>query len=180
MRRAVAASASTSSHRGGFDKLSGSGKLSHRHWHRRGYGYCRVRLPGSAGRVGMHRVQPRAACRYGGLHGRWCRRLPGPGLPCCAHPLSCCAQSQHPEMPVERSEPGVAGFRDYARNDKVEDPTLYGEHRDITLRTSSCHAVHTPSHVAHTPVMLRAVAASRNARRTLRARGRWIPRLRAE
>ena len=61
-----------------------------------------------------------------------------------AHPLSCCAQSQHPEMPVERSEPGVAGFRDYARNDEVEDPTLSAR-----------------------PVMLRAVAASRNACRTL-------------
>ena len=36
-------------------------------------------------------------------------------------PLSCCAQSQHPERPVERSELGVAGFRDYARNDEVEE-----------------------------------------------------------
>ena len=27
-------------------------------------------------------------------------------------------------MPVERSEPGVAGLCDYARNDEVEDPTL--------------------------------------------------------
>ena len=46
-------------------------------------------------------------------------------------------------MPVERSEPGGSGFRDCARNDEVEDPTLYDEHRDV---------------------MLRAVAASRNRR----------------
>ena len=37
-------------------------------------------------------------------------------------PLSCCAQSQHPERPVERSKPGVPGLCDYARNDKVEQP----------------------------------------------------------
>ena len=67
-------------------------------------------------------------------------------------PLSCCAQSQHPEMPVERSEPEVPGFRDYARNDEVEDSTLCGQYLDVTLRP---------------PVMLRAVAASRNACRTL-------------
>ena len=41
-----------------------------------------------------------------------------------AHPLSCCAQSQHPEMPVERSEPEAPGFRDYARNDEVERSEL--------------------------------------------------------
>ena len=78
-------------------------------------------------------------------------------------------------MPVERSEPGVAGFRDYARNDEVEDLTLYGEYRDVTLRASSCHARAFPCHArtflchartflchtAHTPVMLRVVAASR-------------------
>ena len=29
-------------------------------------------------------------------------------------------------MPVERSEPGVPGLCDYARNDEVEDPTLCG------------------------------------------------------
>ena len=52
----------------------------------------------------------------------------------CAHPLSCCAQSQHPERPVERSEPEVPGFRDCARNDEVEGPTLCGEHRNVTLR----------------------------------------------
>ena len=55
-------------------------------------------------------------------------------LSCCARALSCCAQSQHPERPVEPSKPGVPGFRDYARNDEVEDPTLCGEHRDVTLR----------------------------------------------
>ena len=49
-------------------------------------------------------------------------------------PLSCCAQSQHPERPVERSKPEAPGFRDYARNDEVADPTLCGEHRDVTLR----------------------------------------------
>ena len=68
-------------------------------------------------------------------------------LPCRAHtPPSCCAQSQHPERPVERSElgvpglcdyarndeversePEVAGLCDYVRNDEVEDPTLCGE-----------------------------------------------------
>ena len=57
-------------------------------------------------------------------------------------------------MPVERSEPGIPGFRDYARNDEVqeqpkpgvagfrdgarndevEDPTLCGQYRDVTLR----------------------------------------------
>ena len=47
-------------------------------------------------------------------------------------------------MPVERSEPEVPGFRDYARNDEVEDPTLCGQYRDVTLSP---------------PVMLRAVAA---------------------
>ena len=67
-------------------------------------------------------------------------------LSCPRTPLSCCAQSQHPEMLVEHSEPGVPGLCDYARNDKVEDPTLCGEYRDV---------------------MLRAVAASRNACRTL-------------
>ena len=74
-------------------------------------------------------------------------------LSCRGHPLPCCAQSQHPERPVERSEPEVPGFRDYARNDEVErsepevpglcdyarndeiaGPTLCGEHRDVTLR----------------------------------------------
>ena len=61
--------------------------------------------------------------------------------PChTAHPLSCCAQSQHPERPAERSESGVPGFRDYARNDKVEDPTLCGQYRDVTLHPLSCCA----------------------------------------
>ena len=69
----------------------------------------------------------------------------------CAHPchavrtpVSCCAQSQHPEKPVEPSEPGVAGFRDYARNDKVEDPTLCGEYRDVMPCAHPRHAVRTP------------------------------------
>ena len=35
---------------------------------------------------------------------------------------------------IERSETGVPGFRDYARNDEVEGPTLCGEYRDVTLR----------------------------------------------
>ena len=54
-----------------------------------------------------------------------------PTLSCRAHPpchavrtpLSCCAQSQHPERPVERSEPEVPGLCDCARNDEVEDST---------------------------------------------------------
>ena len=86
-----------------------------------------------------------------------------------AHPLSCCAQSQHPEMPVERSELGIPGFRDYARNDEVEDPTLCDQYRDVMLRAppllrctphlSRCayspvtlHA--PPCHTAHPPAIL--------------------------
>ena len=46
--------------------------------------------------------------------------------------------AQHLEKPVERYEPGVPGFRDYARNDEVEDPTLYGEYRDVMLRVLPC------------------------------------------
>ena len=83
-------------------------------------------------------------------------------------------------MPVERADLGVPGFRDYARNDEVEDPTLCGQYRDVTLRAHPCHTAHTSRHAAYTPVaahtpvmlrappvMLRVVAASSNARRTL-------------
>ena len=35
---------------------------------------------------------------------------------------------------VERSEPGVPGLCDYARNDEVEGPTLCSEYRDFMLR----------------------------------------------
>ena len=70
--------------------------------------------------------------------------------PCHAvRPLSCCAQSQHPERPVERSEPGVPGFRDYARNDEVADPTLYGEYRNVMLCVHPCHARTSPAMLAH-------------------------------
>ena len=71
-------------------------------------------------------------------------------LSCCARTTSCCAQSQHPERPVERSEPGVSGFRDYARNDEVENPTLCGEHPDVTLRAHPLRYPHTPCHAAQT------------------------------
>ena len=47
-------------------------------------------------------------------------------------------------MPVERSELEVAGFRDYARNDEVEDPTLCGEYRDVTLRAPLPYGAHIP------------------------------------
>ena len=47
-------------------------------------------------------------------------------------------------MPVERSEPAVPGFRDYARNDEVEDPTLCGEYRDVTLRAPLPYGAHIP------------------------------------
>ena len=68
-------------------------------------------------------------------------------LPCHAArtTLSRCAQSQHPERPVERSEPGVAGFRDYARNDEVEGATLCGEYRVVTLHAHPCHARTPPA-----------------------------------
>ena len=95
--------------------------------------------------------------------------------PCGAHhpvmrwtsPLSCCAQSQHPERLVEHSKPGVPGFRDYARNDSVEatmprsaHPPRGAYHPVMLIRTTvSCYA--------HPPVMLRAVAASRKACRTI-------------
>ena len=61
-----------------------------------------------------------------------------------SHP-SCCAQSQHPERPVERSGPEVPGFRDYARNDEVEDPTLCGQYRDVALRVHPRHAARSRS-----------------------------------
>ena len=44
---------------------------------------------------------------------------------------SCCAQSQHPERPVERYEPEGSGLCDCAQHDEVEDPTLCGEHRVV-------------------------------------------------
>ena len=95
-----------------------------------------------------------------------------PGMPCAppCHavrtPLSCCAQSQHPERPVEHSKSEVPGFRDYARNDEVEDPTLCDEYRDVTLRAHPwpcphipcharahpCHAARPPCHAARTPL----------------------------
>ena len=73
-------------------------------------------------------------------------------------------------------KPGVAGFRDCARNDKVEGPTLYGERRGTAaaLKQETIRRVEAP------PVMLRAVAASSKARRTIYARGSWIARLRAQ
>ena len=43
-------------------------------------------------------------------------------------------------MTAEPPKPGVAGVCDYARNDEVEDPTLCGEYRDVTLRASPCVA----------------------------------------
>ena len=112
---------------------------------------------------------------------------------CYTHPLSCCAQSQHPERLVERFTSGVPGFRDYARNDLVEATTPRGAyHPAARCAPPSCGA--HPCHVARTPVMwrpprvmqhpplvmLRAVAASRKARRTIYVRSPWIPRLRAE
>ena len=68
-------------------------------------------------------------------------------------------------MPVERSEPEVPGFRDYARNDEVaeqpkpralglcdyarndevEDSTLCSEHRDVMRRAHPCHAARSRS-----------------------------------
>ena len=90
-------------------------------------------------------------------------------------PLSCCAQSQHPERPVERSEPGVPGFRDYARNDEVEDPTLCDEYRDVTLRAHPRHAAqtttsrgaHPPSRGANHHVMFKRQAAGVSSGRKL-------------
>ena len=78
--------------------------------------------------------------------------LPCPHTPCAAAQTtpSCCAQSQHPEMPVERSEPGDSGFRDCARNDEVEDPRPGGEHRDITLPAHPLPCPHTPCAAAQT------------------------------
>ena len=64
-------------------------------------------------------------------------------------------------MPVEHSEPGVPGLCDYARNDEVEDPTLCGEYRVVMPCANPRHVVRAPH------VMLRAVAASRKACRTL-------------
>ena len=109
-------------------------------------------------------------------------------------PLSCCAQSQHPERPVERFTSEVPGFRDYARNDSVEAATPRGAHPPrgayypvmLACTTVSCCA-HPLSCCAqsqhperHPPVMLRVVAASRKARRTIYVRGSWIPRRRAQ
>ena len=55
-------------------------------------------------------------------------------MSCCAPPLSCCAQSQHPERPIERSEPEVPGFRDYAQNDEVLIRDLSRQGRRLFLR----------------------------------------------
>ena len=67
---------------------------------------------------------------------------------------------ENDEVTAEQPKPGVSGFRDYARNDEVEGPALCGEYRDVMLRAPlSCCANHH--------VMLRAVAASRNACGTL-------------
>ena len=46
------------------------------------------------------------------------RPAAAPHLPCGAPHPSCCAQSQHPEIAVEGFKPGMAGFRDCARNDE--------------------------------------------------------------
>ena len=72
--------------------------------------------------------------------------------PCCPHPLSCCAQSQHPGMPVEQSKPGVPGFRDCARNDPVE------AQRHATPHCHRCAPpamLHTSRNAAHLPAILR-------------------------
>ena len=105
-----------------------------------------------------------------------------PPLSCCASPvtlrappLSCCAQSQHPEMPVERSEPGVPGFRDYARNDEVEEqpkPEVPGlcdyARNDPVEDTAPCGT--------HPPVMRRAKDAQpRGANASISAAGAAPP-----
>ena len=89
-------------------------------------------------------------------------------------PLSCCAQSQHPVMRVEHSKPGAPGFRDYARNDLVEATTPRGAHHPAArrpipvIRTTPPRLRRAPlSCSTHPTVMLREVAASSNARRTL-------------
>ena len=77
-------------------------------------------------------------------------------------PLSCCAQSQHPAMSVERFKPGVPGFRDYARNDSVEATTPCSAH-------SRCGA--------HHPVMFAGTTVSCGAYPCHAARSRSIQRL---
>ena len=137
---------------------------------------------------------PRHPIWLGRLRGTVRNRGSTTPLPCCANhrvmlrkpphhaaPIttSCCAQSQHPERPLERSKPGVPGFRDYARNDKVErsepevpgfrdyarndeveDPTLCGECRDVTLPAPPALPAHPLPCCANHHVMLRAQRAS--------------------
>ena len=55
---------------------------------------------------------------------------------CCAHPCHAARSRSMTGVPVERAGLEVAGFRDYARNDEVEDPTLCGE---------ACHAARSRS-----------------------------------
>ena len=83
-----------------------------------------------------------------------CHAARSRGIRKCPSP-SCCAQSQHPEMPVKHSKPKVPGFRDYARNDSVETTAPCG------ASPSCCAQSQHPE--MPIPVMLRAVAASRNA-----------------
>ena len=78
---------------------------------------------------------------------------------CGTHPLSCCAQSQHPVMSVERFKPGIPGFRDCARNDSVEHskpgvPGFRDYARNDLVETAttrcapSCRAARSPPHAA--------------------------------
>ena len=104
---------------------------------------CRARTPVMLCAPPCHAARTSLSCR---AH---TPVMPG-AHPCHAGrtTLSCCAQSQHPERPVERSEPEVAGFRDYARNDEVEDATLYGEYRDVMRRARPVMPCAHPCHAA--------------------------------
>ena len=91
---------------------------------RRGGGSAARRVNGQIGlkRGVSIRMRPRSSLRDGsstGFRGHHVQRRPSPRH---AAPVtsSCCAQSQHPAMCIERSEPGVPGLRDYAGNNPVE------------------------------------------------------------
>ena len=76
-------------------------------------------------------------------------------------PLSCCAQSQHPARPAERSKSGVPGFRDCARNDLVEPTTPRGVYHPAArrptpvIRPTPPRLRHAPRVMQHAPRVMR-------------------------